>query len=81
MQRSRYKFVSNLDHARWFQQGQMFCRAAAYYRHYEDKKALEVIGDQYEGSRRQRSCRERDDDHHRGPLLEGEPARRLDCLA
>jgi hypothetical protein len=29
----------------------MFCRTAAYYRDYEDKKALEVIGDQYEGAR------------------------------
>jgi len=51
MQRSRYKYVSNLDHARWFQQGKMFCRTAAYYRDYEDRKAMEVIGDQYEGTR------------------------------
>jgi hypothetical protein len=51
MQRSRYKYVSNLDHAKWFQQGKMFCRTAAYYRDYEDSKAMEVIGDQYEGTR------------------------------
>ena len=48
MQRSRYKYVSNLDRARWFQQGKMFCRTSAYYRDYEDRKAIEVIGDQYE---------------------------------
>ena len=29
----------------------MFCRTAAYYRDYEDKKALEVIGDEHEGVR------------------------------
>jgi hypothetical protein len=51
MQRSRYKYVSSLDHAKCFQQGKMFCRTAAYYRDYEDKTAAEVIGDQYEGAR------------------------------
>jgi hypothetical protein len=51
VQHSRYKYVSHLDHARWFQQGKMFHRTAAYYRDYEDKKAAQVIGDQYECTR------------------------------
>jgi hypothetical protein len=51
MQRPRYKYVSCIDHAKWFQQGKMFHRTAAYYRDYEDKKAAEVIGDQYECTR------------------------------
>src|ERR1700686_2161942 len=51
VQRPRYKYVSCLDHAKWFQQGKMFHRTAAYYRDYEDKKAAQVIGDQYECTR------------------------------
>jgi hypothetical protein len=50
MQRS-HKFASNLDNARWFQQGKMFCRTAANYRDYEDDKTPKVIADQYEGTR------------------------------
>ena len=51
VQRPRYKYVSCLDHAKWFQQGKMFHRTAAFYRDYEDKKAAHVIGDQYECTR------------------------------
>jgi hypothetical protein len=51
VQRSRFKYFSHLDHAKWFQQGKMFHRTAAYYRDYEDKKAAQVIGDQYECTR------------------------------
>jgi hypothetical protein len=51
VQRSRYKYVSQVDHARWFQQGRMFFRTAAYFRDYEDKKAMEIVGDQYECTR------------------------------
>ena len=51
VQRPRYKYVSRLDHAKWFQRGKMFHRTAAYYRDYEDKKAAQVIGDQYECTR------------------------------
>src|ERR1700682_5145826 len=51
VQHPRYKYVSCLDHAKWFQQGKMFHRTAAYYRDYEDKKAGQVIGDQYECTR------------------------------
>jgi hypothetical protein len=51
VQRPRYKYVSCLDHAKWFQQGKMFHRTAAFYRDYEDKKAAQVIGDQYECTR------------------------------
>lgn len=51
VQRPRYKYVSHLDHAKWFQQGRMLHRTAAYYRDYEDKKAAQVIGDQFECTR------------------------------
>jgi hypothetical protein len=51
VQRPRYKYVSCIDHAKWFQQGKMFHRTASYYRDYEDKKATQVIGDQYECTR------------------------------
>ena len=29
----------------------MFCWNAAYYRDYEDAKAAQVVGDEYEGTR------------------------------
>lgn len=41
----------NPDHAKAFLNGEMFCWNAAYYWDYEDAKAAQVIGDEYEGTR------------------------------
>jgi len=51
MRHSRYKYFSQIDHARQFLDGKMFCQTAAYFRDYEDKEAQQVIGDEYEGTR------------------------------
>ena len=51
MQHSRYKYFHNPDHAQQFLEGKMFCWNAAYYRDYEDAKAAQVVGDEYEGAR------------------------------
>jgi len=82
MQRSRYKYVSNLDHARWLQRGKMFHRTAAYYRDYEDKKAAEVIGDQYECTRLYRagSFRKMHSDGTPGEWQPMPPDQRMECI-
>jgi len=51
MRHSRFKYFHNPDHARQFLDGKMFCWNAAYYRDYEDAKAAQVVGDEYEGTR------------------------------
>src|SRR5580700_6904739 len=49
--RHRFKYFSCLDHAKEFMEGRMFCQTAAFFRDYEDKKAQQIIGDEYEGTR------------------------------
>ncbi len=51
MRHSRFKCFHNQDHAQQFLDGAMFCWNAAYYRDYEDAKAAQVVGDEYEGTR------------------------------
>src|SRR5581483_1947159 len=51
MRHSRFKYFHNPDHAQQFLEGAMFCWNAAYYRDYEDAKAAQVVGDEYEGTR------------------------------
>src|SRR5260370_16894383 len=51
MRNSRVKYFHNPDHAQQFLDGAMFCWNAAYYRDYEDAKAAQVVGDEYEGTR------------------------------
>jgi hypothetical protein len=51
MRHSRFKYFHNPDHAQQFLDGAMFCWYAAYYRDYEDAKAAQVVGDEYEGTR------------------------------
>lgn len=51
MKHSRFKYFSKLEHAEQFLQGQVFCQTAAFFRDYEDAKAQQVIGDEYEGTR------------------------------
>lgn len=51
MPHSRFKYFHNSDHAEQFLDGAMFCWNAAYYRDYEDAKAAQVVGDEYEGTR------------------------------
>src|SRR5271154_3223005 len=51
MRHSRFKYFHNPDHAQQFLDGKMFCWNAAYYRDYEDAKAAQVVGDEYEGTR------------------------------
>jgi hypothetical protein len=82
VKRSRYKYVSNIDHARWLQQGKMFHRTAAYYRDYEDQKATEVIGDQYECTRLYRpgNIRKRNPDGTPGEWQPMPPDQRMECI-
>ena len=51
MQPRRYKYFSQIEHARQFLDGKVFCQTAAYFRDYEDREAQQVIGDEYEGTR------------------------------
>lgn len=51
MRNSRFKYFHNPDHAEQFLDGAMFCWNAAYYRDYEDAKAQQIVGDEYEGIR------------------------------
>jgi hypothetical protein len=51
MRRSRFKYFHHPDHAEQFLGGKMFCWNAAYYRDYEDAKAQQIVGDEYEGTR------------------------------
>src|SRR6202030_2607059 len=51
MRHSRFKYFHNPDHAEQLLDGAMFCWNAAYYRDYEDAKAAQVVGDEYEGTR------------------------------
>src|SRR5260370_32187388 len=82
VQRPRYKYVSCLDHAKWFQQGKMFHRTAAYYRDYEDKRAAEVIGDQYECTRLYvpASIRKMAPDGTPGEWQKLPPDQRMECI-
>jgi len=77
-----YKYVSCLDHAKWFQQGKMFHRTAAYYRDYEDKRAAQVIGDQYECTRLYipASIRKMAKDGTPGEWQKLPPDQRLECI-
>ncbi|MDX2152222.1 MAG: hypothetical protein SFV54_15900 [Bryobacteraceae bacterium] len=51
MRHSRFKYFHDPDHAQQFLDGGMFCCNAAYYRDYEDARAAQVVGDEYEGTR------------------------------
>lgn len=51
MRHSRFKYFHEPEHAKQFVAGEMFCWNAAYYRDYEDAKAAQVVGDEYEGTR------------------------------
>jgi hypothetical protein len=51
MKHSRYKYFSDPDYAGRFLRGEMFCQTAAFFRDYEDAKAQQIIGDEYEGTR------------------------------
>jgi len=48
---SRYKYFSRLEYAERFLNGEMYHQTAAYFRDYEDRKAAQIIGDEYEGTR------------------------------
>lgn len=51
MKRSRFKYFSKLEYAQQFLDGRVFCQTAAFFRDYEDAKAQQIIGDEYEGTR------------------------------
>jgi len=51
MKHRRYKYFSKLEYAGQFLDGGMFCQTAAFFRDYEDAKAQQIIGDEYEGTR------------------------------
>lgn len=48
---SRFKYFSRLEYAQHFLDGKVFCQTAAFFRDYEDAKARQVIGDEYESTR------------------------------
>jgi hypothetical protein len=48
---SRFKYFSCLQYARDFLDGKVFFQTAAFFRDYEDAKARQVIGDEYECTR------------------------------
>jgi hypothetical protein len=51
MKHSRFKYFSRHEYAEAFLNGNMFCQTAAFFRDYEDAKAQQIIGDEYEGAR------------------------------
>ena len=51
MKHSRFKYFSRPEYAEAFLDGDMFCQMAAFFRNYEDAKAQQIIGDEYEGTR------------------------------
>jgi len=51
MRHSRFKYFSRPEYAEAFLDGEMFCQTAAFFRDYEDAKAQQIIGDEYEGTR------------------------------
>ena len=51
MGHSRFKYFSSLNYAHDFLEGKVFCQTAAFFRDYEDARAQQVIGDEYECTR------------------------------
>lgn len=51
MRHSYYKYFSQVEYAKQFLDGEMFCQTAAYFRDFEDREAEQIIGDEYEGTR------------------------------
>jgi hypothetical protein len=51
MRPRRYKYFSQVEHAKQFLDGKMFRQTAAYFRDYEDREAQQIIGEEYEGTR------------------------------
>lgn len=51
MKHSRYKYFSNIDHAKQFLAGNVYHQTLAFYRDYEDAAAKEAIGDEFESTR------------------------------
>jgi len=82
MTRSRYKYVSKLEYAKSFQQGKMFHQTAAFYRDYEDKRAAQVIGDQYECTRLYlpAGIRKHAPDGTPGPWMPLPNGQRMECI-
>src|SRR6266700_8440421 len=51
MKHSRFKYFSGRKYAEEFLDGKVFFQTAAFFRDYEDAKAQQIIGDEYEGAR------------------------------
>jgi|SRR5579863_69535 len=51
MKHSRFKYFSKREYAETFLDGKLFCQTAAFFRDYEDARAQQIIGDEYEGTR------------------------------
>jgi hypothetical protein len=51
MKHSRFKYFSRPEYAEQFLNGEVFCQTAAFFRDYQDAKAQQIIGDEYEGTR------------------------------
>jgi hypothetical protein len=51
MRHSRYKYFSNVDHAKQFLDGRIFHQTLSFYRDDEDAAAKQVIGDQLQSTR------------------------------
>jgi hypothetical protein len=51
LKHSRYKYFSQLDHAKQFIAGKVYHQTLAFFRDYEDKAAKQVVGDEFESTR------------------------------
>jgi hypothetical protein len=51
MKHSRFKYFSKCEYAETFLDEKLFCQTAAFFRDYEDARAQQIIGDEYEGTR------------------------------
>jgi|ERR1035438_4418649 hypothetical protein len=54
MKHRRFKYFTKLEYAEAFLDGNVLCRTASFFRDYEDAHARQIIGDEYEGTRRYR---------------------------
>lgn len=51
MKHRRFKYFSKREYAEAFLDGKLFCQTASFFRDYEDARARQIIGDEYEGTR------------------------------
>jgi len=50
VKRSRYKYLSKVDHVHQFMAGEVYLQTLGYFRDYEDGASRQVIGDEFEST-------------------------------